>query len=52
MADLPYVVCFRVSPELRDWLRWLAKRHHRKLGDVIRLLLESVHREDEDYGKV
>jgi hypothetical protein len=42
MADLPYTICFRASTDLRDRLRELATREHRKLGDVVRILIEKM----------
>jgi hypothetical protein len=40
MADLPHTICFRASTWMRDRLRELADQDRRKLGDVIRLLVE------------
>jgi hypothetical protein len=54
MADLPYTICFRAGPELKEWLKRLAAENHRKLGDVVRLLLEKCKHEIEQElnGKV
>lgn len=42
MADLLHTVCFRATTAMRDELRQLADEHRRKVGDVVRLLLEQI----------
>ena len=42
MADLIHVICFRVPEWMRDELKALAKLNRRKLGDVVRILVEQA----------
>ena len=48
MADLPYTLCFRVGPDLKQWLGGLAIKNHRKRSDVIRILLEQIKQKYEE----
>jgi hypothetical protein len=41
MADLPHTMSFKVGTDMRDWLRQVAAGERRKVGDMIRLLLEQ-----------
>jgi hypothetical protein len=33
---------------MKEWLVELAEENHRKLGDVVRLLLEEVQEQDQE----
>ena len=35
---------------MREWLVELAEENHRKLGDVVRLLLEEVQEREQENG--
>jgi hypothetical protein len=48
MGDYPHVVCFRLGTELRDWLLEQAALDHRKLGDMVRQLLEMIRLDDQE----
>ena len=42
MADLPHTICFRASTLTWEALRRMAERENRKLGDLVRILIEQV----------
>jgi len=50
MADYVHVICFRCSEEMRTELLRLADHNHRKLSDLVRLLLELVL--EKNRGKI
>jgi predicted DNA-binding protein len=64
MAEMIHTVSFRCGEETYQFLRGLSEREHRKLGDVVRILLEmsiqdqsyevvaEAKAEEEPHGKV